>query len=75
MKSSHKFLKLYVKDLDVRDKEFSEGITLTGTKIETYERMEPGGNQAGWEGSIEKGLLGYDGSEHAGRGFGNAAGN
>ena len=40
MKSSHKFLELYVKDLDVRDKEFSEGITLTGTKIETYERMD-----------------------------------
>ena len=38
MKSSHKFLKLYVKDLDVRDKEFAEGITLTGTKIETFER-------------------------------------
>ena len=40
MKSSHKFLKLYVKDLDVRDKEFSEGITLTGTKTETFERAD-----------------------------------
>ena len=36
MKASDYFLKYYVKDLDVSGKDFSEAITLTGTKIETY---------------------------------------
>ena len=40
MKTSDKFLKYYVKDLDVSGKEFSEAITLTGTKIETYEKLD-----------------------------------
>ncbi len=40
MKTSDKFLKYYVKDLDVSGKEFAEAITLTGTKIETYERLD-----------------------------------
>ena len=40
MKTSHKFLKYYVKDLDVFAKDFAEGITLTGTKIETYEKLD-----------------------------------
>ena len=40
MKASHKFLKYYVKDLDVSGKEFAEAITLTGTKIETYEKLD-----------------------------------
>lgn len=40
MKASDKFLKYYVKDLDVSGKEFAEAITLTGTKIETYERLD-----------------------------------
>ncbi|MBP3200820.1 MAG: phenylalanine--tRNA ligase subunit beta [Lachnospiraceae bacterium] len=40
MKASDKFLKYYVKDLDVSGKEFAESITLTGTKIETYEKLD-----------------------------------
>ena len=40
MKASQKFLKYYVKDLDVSGKEFAEAITLTGTKIETYEKLD-----------------------------------
>ena len=40
MKTSDKFLKYYVKDLDVKGKEFAEAITLTGTKIETYEKLD-----------------------------------
>ena len=40
MKASHKFLKYYVKELDVSGKEFAEAITLTGTKIETYEKLD-----------------------------------
>lgn len=40
MKASDKFLKYYVKDLDVSGKEFAEAITLTGTKIETYEKLD-----------------------------------
>ena len=39
MKASDYFLKYYVKDLDVSGKEFAEAITLTGTKIETYEKL------------------------------------
>ena len=39
MKASDKFLKYYVKDLDVSGKEFAERITMTGTKIETYEKL------------------------------------
>ncbi|MCQ2610097.1 MAG: phenylalanine--tRNA ligase subunit beta, partial [Lachnospiraceae bacterium] len=39
MKTSDKFLKDYVKDLDVSGKDFAEAITLTGTKIETYEAL------------------------------------
>ena len=39
MKASNYFLKYYVKDLDVSGKEFAEAITLTGTKIETYEKL------------------------------------
>lgn len=39
MKASDYFLKHYVKDLDVSGKEFAEAITLTGTKIETYEKL------------------------------------
>ncbi|MBO6134207.1 MAG: phenylalanine--tRNA ligase subunit beta [Lachnospiraceae bacterium] len=39
MKASDKFLKYYVKDLDVKGKEFSEAITMTGTKVETYENL------------------------------------
>lgn len=40
MKASDKFLKYYVKDLDVSGKDFAEAITLTGTKIETYEKLD-----------------------------------
>lgn len=40
MKASHNFLKLYVKDLDVVGKVFSDRITMTGTKIETYEQLD-----------------------------------
>ena len=39
MKASDYFLKYYVKDLDVSGKDFAEAITLTGTKIETYEKL------------------------------------
>ncbi len=39
MKASNKFIKYYVKDLDVAGKEFAEKITMTGTKIETYEDL------------------------------------
>ena len=37
MKTSNKFLKYYVNDLSVSGKEFSEAVTLTGTKVETYD--------------------------------------
>ena len=40
MKASNNFLKMYVKNLDVSGKEFSEKITLTGTKVETYEQLD-----------------------------------
>lgn len=40
MKASNNFLKYYVKDLDVSGKEFAEAITLTGTKIETFEKLD-----------------------------------
>lgn len=40
MKASNYFLKYYVKDLDVSGKEFAEAITLTGTKIETFEKLD-----------------------------------
>ena len=40
MKASNYFLKYYVKDLDVVGKEFAEAITLTGTKIETFEKLD-----------------------------------
>ena len=40
MKTSDKFLKLYIPDLKASGKEFSEAITLTGTKIETYEKLD-----------------------------------
>ena len=40
MKASYKFLKRYVPDLDIKGKEFAEKITLTGTKIETYEELD-----------------------------------
>ena len=40
MKTSDKFLKYYVKDLDVSGKEFSERITMTGTKVETFEKLD-----------------------------------
>lgn len=40
MKASNYFLKYYVKDLDVAGKEFAEAITLTGTKIETFEKLD-----------------------------------
>lgn len=40
MKASNYFLKYYVKDLDVSGKEFAETITLTGTKIETFEKLD-----------------------------------
>ena len=40
MKASDYFIKYYVKDLDVSGKEFAEAITLTGTKIETYEKLD-----------------------------------
>ena len=40
MKTSNKFLKYYVKDLNVEGKEFSERITMTGTKVETFERLD-----------------------------------
>ena len=39
MKASDKFLKYYVKDLNVSGKEFAEKITMTGTKVETYENL------------------------------------
>ena len=39
MKASNKFIKYYVKDLDVAGKEFAERITMTGTKVETYENL------------------------------------
>ncbi len=40
MKASNNFLKLYVPNLNVSEKEFAEKITLTGTKVETYERLD-----------------------------------
>ena len=40
MKTSNKFLKYYVKDLNVEGKEFSERITMTGTKVETFEKLD-----------------------------------
>lgn len=40
MKASNYFLKYYVKDLEVSGKEFAEAITLTGTKIETFEKLD-----------------------------------
>ncbi|MCQ2609759.1 MAG: phenylalanine--tRNA ligase subunit beta, partial [Lachnospiraceae bacterium] len=40
MKTSESFLKRYVPDLDVRGKDFAEKITMTGTKIETYEALD-----------------------------------
>lgn len=40
MKASHKFLKLYVKDLNVKGKEFSERITMTGTKTESFLELD-----------------------------------
>lgn len=40
MKASNNFLKYYVKDLEVSGKEFAEAITLTGTKIETFEKLD-----------------------------------
>ena len=40
MKASYKFIKKYVPDLDIKGKEFAEKITLTGTKIETYEELD-----------------------------------
>lgn len=39
MKASNKFLKYYVKDLDVTGKDFAETITMTGTKVETFENL------------------------------------
>lgn len=40
MKISDKILKLYVKDLAVSGRDFSEAITLTGTKTESFERLD-----------------------------------
>lgn len=40
MKISDNILKLYVKDLDVSGRDFSEAITLTGTKTESFERLD-----------------------------------
>ncbi len=39
MKASHNFLKRYVKDLNVKGKEFAERITMTGTKVETFKSL------------------------------------
>ena len=40
MKTSHKFLQLYVPDLTVKAKEFAERITMTGTKTESFESLD-----------------------------------
>lgn len=40
MKTSDLFLKLYIKELDVKGKDFSEAITLTGTKTESFEALD-----------------------------------
>ena len=40
MKTSHKFLQIYVPDLTVKGKEFAERITMTGTKTESFEELD-----------------------------------
>ena len=40
MKTSHKFLQIYVPDLTDKGKEFAERITMTGTKTESFEELD-----------------------------------
>lgn len=40
MKASNNFLKRYVPDLTIDGKEFFERVTMSGTKVETYEKLD-----------------------------------